>query len=369
MNQNRKWSSPAPLTAAVLLAVFGYGEKAEGQSPPAIPAAAVPAQPAGKVRAALAGDEPVWAGQKATLRVDLLVPGYFTDAAVFDLPRIPGLLLLPPAGSPAVGTEDIDGVSYTVQQHEVSIISLQPGPVTVPSFEIRFNFKRAPLDKDSVSGSVKTPAVQFAVKSVPGLPPGTPALTSADLTVTESWNPDPPQPGTQVSAGSAFVRTLSWTASDLPGMALPPLKPGKITGLGIYPATPEVNDTYARGELHASRQDSVTYLCRTGGKFTIPALTVKWWDPKAGELKETTFPARTLDVAAPPVPPIPLTRRALDWIHQHQLSLALTGILAIAALAAHRFARGPILAFCRQFRPRHLAPLNPRASRLSPRKN
>lgn len=364
MKQNRKWPNPATLTAAVLLVVFGFGEKAKAQSPPAAasvsaPAAAAPVQPVGKVRAALAGNEPIWAGQKATLRVDLLAPGYFADAAVFDLPRIPGLLLLPPAGSPSVGSEDVDGITYTVQQHEVSIISLQPGPVTVPPFEIRFNFKRAPLDKDSVSGAVKTPAVQFTVKPVPGLPEGTAALTSADLAITESWKPEPPPTGTQVQTGSAFVRTLSWTASDLPGMAFPPLRAEKIRGLGIYPATPEVNDTYERGELHASRRDSVTYVCRTGGKFTIPAVTIKWWDPKTKELKETTFPARTIDVAAPPVPPVPLTRQAADWIHRHGPILGITGALAALAFAAIHFARQPVLAFCRQFRPRHLTPLNP----------
>lgn len=345
----------APFLAKLLALALASAATAQ-ETPTAAPSS--PTAPEAKARTVPATDKEIWAGQKITLRVDLMVPGYFTGVPILDLPRVPGLLLLPPAGSPPVGSEEADGVSYTVQQHELMVIPFEAGPVTIPPFEIRLAYKRQPLDKDSVAGVVRTSAVTFTVKPVPGLPDGVRPLTSRGLTVTESWKPELPA-GRQVRTGSAFVRTIQWTAPDVPGMAFPPMELEKISGLGIYTATPEVNDTARRGELTGSRRDTVTYVCRTGGQFVIPPLTLKWWDPDARELKEVTFPLRTLDVAAPPVPPISFTARVHGWIRSHWQAAAMLGTAALLALTALRFAQKPIRTFLAKLKPRHLAPLNP----------
>jgi hypothetical protein len=49
-----------------------------------------------KVRASLAAQGNVWVGQRVTLVVELLAPGFFTSAASFDLPDPSGVLLIRP---------------------------------------------------------------------------------------------------------------------------------------------------------------------------------------------------------------------------------------------------------------------------------
>ncbi|MCC6491567.1 MAG: hypothetical protein IT424_00935, partial [Pirellulales bacterium] len=61
-------------------------------------------------------------GQKGTLVVELLAPGYFSGAPAFDLPNISGAVLVPPTGSPVISSQDVDGASYTAQRHEVAVI-------------------------------------------------------------------------------------------------------------------------------------------------------------------------------------------------------------------------------------------------------
>ncbi|MGC4017038.1 MAG: hypothetical protein QM755_21375 [Luteolibacter sp.] len=57
--------------------------------------------PASKVRAAFAKtDTAPWVGQKVVIQVELLAPGYFAGAPVFDLPEVPGALLIPPVRLP-----------------------------------------------------------------------------------------------------------------------------------------------------------------------------------------------------------------------------------------------------------------------------
>ncbi len=314
------------------------------------------ADPAPQVRAKLGDSGEIWMGQKVTLVVELLAPGYFAGAPIFDLPRVSGCLILPPVGSPVVSSEQIGETAYTVQRHELTIFPRRGGEVKIPAFSVRFEFKHIPLDQRVVPASVSTPPLQFKVSRPPGMPPDVDLVSSRDLTVTESWQP---QPKANAKTGDAFVRTLNWSASDLPGMAFPPFKPERIAGLGIYRAEPLVEDHEERGELQGRRQDRVTYVCKAGGHIVIPALTLRWWDPQTKTVKQADFPAREFDVAAPPPPPVPLSARIAHFVRDHWLTLGITlGSLSAAGLLLH-FAREPLLRFIRRLFPRHLAPLNP----------
>lgn len=311
-------------------------------------------EPAAKIRAALKAGDGTWSGQKISLSVDLLVPGYFAGVPFFDLPRIPGVLMMPPQGSPVLSTEQIDGTSYTLQRHELAVIARRAGDIAIPPFEVRFSYKRNALDHDAISQSLKTTPVSFTAQAPPGSEPGEDILTSTDLSVVETWKPEP---GKNAKAGDAFVRTLVWSASDLPGMAFPPFQSGEIGCLGIYPAPPEVNDTNDRGSFRAGRKDVVTYVCKTGGHVEIPAWSVRWWNPEKKEMQHADFPARTIDIAGPP--PEPAAMRARHWLRRHGpvLAWALLAV-AIAGIVLRR-TRPRWAAFFKRLPPRHLPPLNP----------
>jgi hypothetical protein len=59
-----------------------------------------------------------WVGQPVALVIELLVPGFFSGSPLFDLPSVPDALLVSPSESPVLRSEQIQGVSYTVQRHE-----------------------------------------------------------------------------------------------------------------------------------------------------------------------------------------------------------------------------------------------------------
>lgn len=306
-----------------------------------------------KVRVHLEAPPKTWVGQKVVLVVELLAPGYFSGAPVFDLPQVPGALILPPEETPVLSTEEAGGVSYTVQRHELMVFARRAGPVKVPSLEVRFAIKRAPLDKNPVPQSVRTTEVAFEALQPPGTKPSENVVTSTDLQVTESWKP---VPGTQAKAGDAFVRTVTWTASDVPGMAFAPLFEKDIPVLGIYPGTPRVNDHAGRGSMHGERIDTVTYVCKRGGTAVIPERVVRWWDPVAEQIRSVTFPARSFTILAP-VEKSAATPERFPW--------ALSGACVLAALAAacaFRFRR-TLARVLRPLAPRHLVPLNPPAER------
>jgi len=312
------------------------------------------AQEAG-VRASLAAHGDIWVGQRVTLAVELLAPGYFSGAPAFDLPDPQGLLIVPPGGSPTISTEEIEGTNYTVQRHEFSVFARGSGPHTIPPLTARFHFKRNPLDADILPAVVKTDAVGFTAQLPPGAETLGNVISARRLQAVETWNPEPDK----AKAGDAFTRTITFTALDVPAMLFPPFPPGEMDGLGIYPHPPEVRDLTERGEFTGQRRDSMTYVCKRPGRFRIPAVRLTWWDLDERRLKAIEFPERILDVAANPALASASGdakggRRPMPWAEW-------LGMFAAAAVAGGLFLglRASGRRLIALFRPVHLAPLNP----------
>ncbi len=311
-------------------------------------------EPLARVRMSHADE--IFTGQKTSLMVDLLVPGFFSGVPSVHLPEVSGLILVPSMDSPTIDSETIDGTTYTVQIHEIYVLPQRAGEVEIPSLSANLRFKRAPLDKDVVEATVKTETARFTVKTPPGAEGLKGVISARNLQVMDEWKPEP----AQAKAGEAFTRTITFSAPDLPGMMFPPFHSGDIDGLGIYPKPPEILDQSDRGSLTGGRRDRVSYVCQRPGQFVIPAARFTWFDLDSKKLKTIDFPARTLDVAPNPamashaaaVSESPADHRRL-W---RGLSWA-----AAAGLVALFFwrTRRRWLPWLTVLRPVHLAALNP----------
>ena len=313
-------------------------------------------QPVSIVRSAVTTTGTIWTGQRVDLGIDLVAPGYFSGNAMFELPSLPDVLIVPPTGSPIVGSENIKGKDYITQHHTVTLYPRRPGTFEIPPFAIRFAIKPDPLAHDPIPQSVKTTAVHIEVKQPPGLPPNGMTITSSDLTIEESWKA---VPGHDAKPGDAFVRTIKWHASDTTGIAFPPF-PDKSSGpIALYRSPPEVTDESSREGTTGTRTEKLTYVCKAGGSASIPGITFRWWDPAANAIKQVDFPAHDIHIIAPPVPPEPPLRRAWNFIRHHAIPIT-TGIALATILAtAGYLSRRSIAAFFRLMRPTHLPPLNP----------
>lgn len=315
-----------------------------------------------KVRSSLETKDVVWVGQKVTVVVELLAPGFFSSAATFDLPDPQGVLLLPPMGHPTVGSETIDGASYTVQRHEVSAYPMRSGEQSVPAFSVRFDFKGAPPDTHEIAATLKTNSMPFTVKMPPGAENLGQVISARDLKVEETWKPEPGKEN--VMAGAAFTRTITFTAPDVPGMVFPPFPAGQVDGLGIY-AKQQLHDQTDRGSLRGERRDVVTYVCKRTGEFTIPAVRFTWFDLETQQLRTEDLAERTLKVVANPAlaasgggtpAGVAASQSSITWWKLAGLAAAMC-LLFFAGRSA-RFRRS-LANWLTPFRPLHLQPLNP----------
>lgn len=253
-----------------------------------------------------------WIGQRATMYVELRAPGSFVGTANFELPQIPGTLLMK-IGNPVVSAEDIEGASWFVQTHEFALFSQKPGILEVPAFSVTFSCHEGFVGP-AAEVTAKTPTTTLEIQRPPGSERIGFLVTTESLDVSETW--DPP-PGAS-KFGGIFRRVIIQRASNLPGMALAPAPTTAPNGIKVYPGNAETKDKLERGDFLGERRETITYLMQKSGTCSLPALTYVWWNPKTQALDSKTLPAVTFEVAAPPAAPSPAAtvtaRRTWPWL-------------------------------------------------------
>ncbi len=239
-------------------------------------------------------DSEIWTGQRLRFYVELRSRGSFSGAASFSLPRIPKTVILK-VSNPVVSSKEIEGESWSIQQHEFALFSQANGRLQIPEFEVRFG------RRDGFTGPVldvraMVPAAEVTIKRPPGSERFRFLITCKSIEINETWEP---LPGPAV-LGAVFTRTISQKAVGMTGMALMPPPESTDDGIRVYPEPEQIRDNTNRGDFTGERIDKMVYLMREPGTRTLPAITYAWWDPSSQEIYTKTLPAVTFEVAAPP---------------------------------------------------------------------
>ncbi|UCC84048.1 MAG: BatD family protein [Gemmatimonadota bacterium] len=271
----------------VLVHVFFCATWVFGQTEPE---SAQAASDAGVAMAAPA--EPViWVGQRFPFSIDLLAVGAFSGTPAFDLPDIPAAILMKSAERPSLSTRRLKGQTYVVQSHSFSLFVQRAGRITVPSINVRF--ASAPqFGAEPAEHELATEAFTLEIKAPPGWRPGEQIVCASELEVSENWSPVP----SAARVGAAFTREVTLRAKDVPAMLLPSLPRHDVDGLGVYPKEPSLGDEQQRGKFTGQRTEQLTYVCERPGRFVIPAVAFRWWDPSDESWKERRLDEVVLDV-------------------------------------------------------------------------
>lgn len=264
-----------------------------------------------------------WIGQRVPFFVELRSPGSFSGSASFDLPQLPGTLLMK-IGNPVVGSQKLEGATWFVQTHEFALFSQKPGSLEVPAFTVRF------AQRDGFTGpasdiKAESPGFKVEIQHPPGSENMGFLITTESFEVTEMWDPEPGP----AEVGSIFKRTIVQRASHVPGMALAAAPTSVPDGFRIYPESPETNDKLERGDFQGERRETITYLIRKSGTLELPALNYVWWNPTTKTLESKTLATVPFEVAPPPAAKPTkafATRRAWLWLLGGALLLGISAL-------------------------------------------
>jgi hypothetical protein len=224
-----------------------------------------------------------------------------------------GDALVKQIGSDEESNAEHNGRNYRVITRQYLLFPLHSGKLTlqgpVLDAEIAVDQPQSGLGNDPFGGffgglrtvrpvRVHGDPIVLAVRARPAGAVGSYWLPARNLTLNAAWNP------AQLSAhaGDPVTLDLDLQATGLTAAQLPDLTSllSFPSGLKAYPDQPKLDDATQNGSLVGSRDQTIALMADSPGRYTIPALTVAWWDTQTNQPRTATLPARTLTILPAP---------------------------------------------------------------------
>ena len=216
------------------------------------------------------------------------------------------------------GQAERNGQSYQLVTRQYLLFPLHSGKLTlqgpVLDAEVAVD-QRAPAGNDpfggffsglSAGGFLRTVRpvrlngnpIVLAVRPRPAGAVGSYWLPAREVTLSAAWNPAQ----LNAPAGDPVTLDLDLQATGLTAAQLPDISSllSYPSGLKAYPDQPKLEDSARNGQLVGSRDQTIALMADSPGHYTIPALTVTWWDTQTNQSRVATLPARTLTILPAP---------------------------------------------------------------------
>lgn len=332
------------------------------------------AEPQLKVQAQLIPGSSVVVGEQLQVQVEVLTDTWFTTAVTLPVLKLDGARVQAPGGESEHTTQVIDGKTFYGMRYYYRVTPNVAQAYTVPALTVS-----AQPGQASAPLNAQTTPLTFQATRPPGFAPGETVLVASGLRLSQTLAAN------ELKVGDSLIRTLTLQADDTPALSLPPPAAAVLDGLRLYPQAPSISDLdNGRGTLTGGQRiDRLVYRVEHGGRYTLPAISLKWWDSRNHRLQVAQLPALTFEAQAAsdytPTYSIAEDLKALGqhscWrFSQHVIGwLAAIGVLILAgylllalwprAVSAWRKAWPALRWACRQLR---LVALNPRQEKDFP---
>lgn len=231
---------------------------------------------------------PFYVTQPVTLHVEVATQGRFNGGT-----RIRGLqmgeaIALPPPAFAVNATRTEGGMLWAVQTWSLTLYPLSDKKYLVPALSLDVEI----VDKEGTEqrGVLKTKPQSFTAVFPPNVAGKTPWLAAEGVTLTSAVL----GPTEDLAQGAALIRTLKVEAQGVPGMMLPELPSLVIPGLAVYSDTPNIKTASNRGSLIGSRRQRTTYIVQKPGRYSLPEVTLNWWNIHKGQWEQANTPAQII---------------------------------------------------------------------------
>ena len=207
----------------------------------------------------------------------------------------------------------INGRLWRVTQLRYAVYPQQRGLMKIPELALT---AREVLPGRSLLGArlgkrfvLTVDAKTVEVKPVPAAFPGDVWLPAASLDLTQSWSTAPET----MAIGDSSTRTLTLTAAGLLSSQLPSLtsmsSAAGTTGIRIYPDQESSDQVEQNEGFVSTRTRSEAIVASTGGTWTLPEVSVPWWNTQTDTLEYARLPSTTISIDSPQVN-VPVTEVA-----------------------------------------------------------
>lgn len=144
---------------------------------------------------------------------------------------------------------------------------------------------------------LRSPALKLDILPAPNDFGGKTWLPARKLSLVEQWPDGLPR----FVVGEPITRRIVLQAHGLTAAQLPALEETLPASFKAYREMPELQDQASEEGIIGTRQEAIALIASTPGKYTLPALSVSWWNTETGKEEHASLPARNIDVIAAPV--------------------------------------------------------------------
>jgi len=218
-------------------------------------------------------------------------------------------------GEPTVNSKIINGRQLREIQFKYALFPQKSGLLKTPDIEFQGYYltrsRRATDAFDDIFNSgffnmglsdvfatrnpvvLRPKGIEVNVQSVPAVNGNYWWLPASNVILSSEWDDKNPV----FKVGEAVGRSVYLKASGVIETQLPDIRFDQISGIKQYPEKPISMSSQNQGDIVSIKKFSNVYIPEKSGKFTIPAISIDWYNTNTGRFEKAVLPSQTIEVA------------------------------------------------------------------------
>lgn len=187
-----------------------------------------------------------------------------------------------------------NGKRHVVVQRRYAIFPQQSGPLAIEPIVFEGQIiQRGALPRVK---RLRSDPVSLDVKPIPADYSGKVWLPSKRVTLDEDLSLE----SNELTAGEPITWTVTLKAEGLTSTQLPEMELTWDDRLNAYPEKPQLRDRVIVDGITGESQQKIAVIATEPGEYTLPEISVVWWNTVTDREETAILPARTIQVNAAP---------------------------------------------------------------------
>lgn len=234
-------------------------------------------------------------GEPLMVTITVYTSTWFTSPPEFSEIQVPDAIMVEYQQRTGSMRKTIGNKSYPAIEKKYLVYPLKEGENSLPSLSI---VTECPPEGDYKGKRkvIESPARTFRVDPVADGVEMEQWLTASNVKLSEQWD----RPLEDLKQGDVLERQITIKAYGALAALIPPLQLEDTDFGNIYSRAPSLNNIQNQSSITGTRTEIWNYLMESEGTYTIPGISIFWYDPGSNGKGSAQIGSREITIAANP---------------------------------------------------------------------
>ena len=244
-----------------------------------------------RIKAWLEPEDNIIARQQVNLQIEVTTDKWFSGGTRIGRFEIKDAIVMQREKFAVNSTRSDGDRSWTVQQWTLVVYPQRDGLFEIPTIPLQLSIAGDGIE--SIIGEAHTRPMTFEAMIPEQMQDNQSWLASNRFDAEESFN----KAAEELVPGDALIRTITFSADNLPAMMLPEVEVESLEGIAVYRKPPQLTDKVNRGNYIAERTEVITYVFEKAGEYELPKQIFYWWNLGTQALETIELSESTLKIS------------------------------------------------------------------------